>query len=208
MLDTIEKGLSPLQMCRLKSFGSKVNKFGVNFAVCNDDGNVMLLGDGGKFKSDQEQLVKLSRQVLNQDSKGSSAYAEAQVYLFDEGNQVLAAILKSDVEVVWVALVDCGCDRRWTNDEVRIASEMLGLLAEDFQAEGQAEGEARGEARGQARGQAEGQAKAVLAILDERGVPASESARARIMATSDSGTLDRWVRLAVTVPTVDDLIAG
>ncbi len=139
MLNTIEKDLSQLQLRGLKSFGGRMNKLGVNFAVCNADGKVMLLCDGGKFKSDQEQLIKLSRQVLNQDNKGSSADSEAQVYLFDEGNQVLAAILKSDGEAVRAALIDCGRERRWTSDEVRVASEMLGLLAEDFQAEGQAE---------------------------------------------------------------------
>jgi HD-GYP domain-containing protein (c-di-GMP phosphodiesterase class II) len=139
MLKATEKDLSKLQLRELKNFGGRMNKLGVNFAVCNDDGKEILLSDSGKFKSDQEQLVKLSRQVLNQDNKGSSTYAETQVYLFDEGNQVLAAVLKSDGEAVWVALVDCGRERRRKNDEVRIASEMLGLLVEDFQAEGQAE---------------------------------------------------------------------
>lgn len=73
MLDTIERDLSSLQLRELKRFGGKVNKLGVNFAVCNADSEVILLCDGGKFKSDQEQLIKLSRQVLNQNDEGSGA---------------------------------------------------------------------------------------------------------------------------------------
>ena len=139
MLDTIEKDLSPLQLRGLKRFGGKVNKLGINFAVCNADSEVILLCDGGKFKSDQEQLIKLSRQVLNQNDEGSGAETEAQVCRFDEGNQVLAVVLKSDGEAVGAALIDSGDERRGTSDEGRGTSEMLGLLAENFQAAGQAE---------------------------------------------------------------------
>ena len=117
MLDTIERDLSSLQLRELKRFGGKVNKLGVNFAVCNADSEVILLCDGGKFKSDQEQLIKLSRQVLKQNDEGSGAETEAQVCRFDEGNQVLAAVLKSDGEAVGAALIDSG--RRATRDERR-----------------------------------------------------------------------------------------
>lgn len=139
MLDTIERDLNSLRLRELKRFGGKVNKLGVNFAVCNTDSEVILLCDGGKFKSDQEQLIKLSRQVLNQNDEGSGAETEAQVCRFDEGNQVLATVLKSDGEAVGAALIDSGHERRGTSDEVRAMSEMLGLLAENFQAAGQAE---------------------------------------------------------------------
>jgi HD-GYP domain-containing protein (c-di-GMP phosphodiesterase class II) len=139
MLDTIERDLSSLQLRELKRFGGKVNKLGVNFAVCNADSEVILLCDGGKFKSDQEQLIKLSRQVLKQNDEGSGAETEAQVCRFDEGNQVLAAVLKSDGEAVGAALIDSGHEGRGTSDEGRVTSEMLGLLAENFQAAGQAE---------------------------------------------------------------------
>ena len=139
MLDTIERDLSSLQLRELKRFGGKVNKLGVNFAVCNADSGVILLCDGGKFKSDQEQLIKLSRQVLNQNDEGSGAETEAQVCRFDEGNQVLAVVLKSDGEAVGAALIDSGHERRGTSDEGRGTSEMLELLAENFQAAGQAE---------------------------------------------------------------------
>jgi HD-GYP domain-containing protein (c-di-GMP phosphodiesterase class II) len=148
MLDTIERDLSSLQLRELKRFGGKVNKLGVNFAVCNADSEVILLCDGGKFKSDQEQLIKLSRQVLKQNDEGSGAETEAQVCRFDEGNQVLAVVLKSDGEAVGAALIDSGHEGRsprfageagGTSDEGRGTSEMLGLLAENFQAAAEAE---------------------------------------------------------------------
>ena len=141
MLDTIERDLSSLQLRELKRFGSKVNKLGVNFAVCDADSEVILLCDGGKFKSDQEQLKKSSQRVLNQSDEGSGAETEAQVCRFDEGNQVLSAVLKSDGEAVGVALLDTGYsipDTRCENRE-SIFSEMLALLAESFQAVAEAE---------------------------------------------------------------------
>jgi putative nucleotidyltransferase with HDIG domain len=151
MLDTIEKDLSPLQMCRLKSFGSKVNKFGVNFAVCDTDGELILLCDGGKFKSCREELIKLSRRVLNKNKEESGIE-------FGEDNQVIATVLKLNGETVGAALIDCGEEtpvpakpvqtpqvqaadsnstEKYTLKE--IFSEMLGLLAENFQAATEAE---------------------------------------------------------------------
>ena len=108
MLDTIERDLSSLQLRKLKRFGSKVNKLGVNFAVCDADSEVIFLCDGGKFKSNQEQLIKSSQRALNLNNEGRDAETEAQVYQFAEGNQVLAAVLKLDGEAVGVALLDTG----------------------------------------------------------------------------------------------------
>ncbi len=148
MLDTIKRDVSSLQVRELKRFGGKINKLGVNFAVCNADSEMILLCGGGKFKSDEEQLVKLSQRVLKQSDERSGAETESKVCQFDEGNQVLAAVLKSDGEAVGTALIDLGSERSsprlggeagGTNNEGRIMSEMLGLLAEHFQTAGQAE---------------------------------------------------------------------
>jgi HD-GYP domain-containing protein (c-di-GMP phosphodiesterase class II) len=147
MLDTIERDLSSLQLRELKRFGDKVNKLGVNFAVCDADSEVILLCDGGRFKSDQKQLIKLSQRVLSQNDEESNAETEAQVCRFDEGNQVLAAVLKLDGEAVGAALIDLGEKAADSNSTERtekytlkeIFSEMLGLLAENFQAAAKAE---------------------------------------------------------------------
>ncbi len=136
MLDTIERDLSPSQLHELQRFGSKVNKFGVNFAVCDADSEVILLCEGGKFKSDQEQLKKSSQRALNQSNERNGAETEAQVC-----NQVLSVVLKLDGEAVRVALLDTGYSMPDTQCENResIFSEMLALLVENFQVVGEAE---------------------------------------------------------------------
>jgi len=44
-----------------------------------------------------------------------------------------------------------------------------------------------------AEGKAEGKAEAIIAVLAARGVPPSEAERARILATRDDATLQRWL---------------
>jgi HD-GYP domain-containing protein (c-di-GMP phosphodiesterase class II) len=144
MLDTIEKDLSSLQMGRLKSFGSMVNKFCVNFAVCDTDGKLLLLCDGGKFRSDREELIKLARQILNKNNEKNVADTETQFCQFGEGNQVIAIVLKSDGKAIGAALIDCGEKTAVSNSIEKYTlketfSEMLKLLAENFQTATEAE---------------------------------------------------------------------
>ena len=56
-----------------------------------------------------------------------------------------------------------------------------------------------------AEGEARGEAKAVIAVLDARGIAVSDEARARIEGCSDPSQLEKWVRLAVTARAVDEL---
>ena len=154
MLNTVRKSLGPSQLGELEKFGSRINKFGVNFAVCNTDGELVLLCDGGRFKSSREQLVESSRQVLNRNIEKSSDDTGIPVWRFGDADSVLAVVLKSarvsskDSEAVGVALLDTGysildtqCESRVSRLENResVFSEMLGLLAEKFQAETKAE---------------------------------------------------------------------
>jgi len=154
MLNTVRKSLGPSQLGELEKFGSRINKFGVNFAVCNTDGELVLLCDGGRFKSSREQLVESSRQVLNRNIEKSSDDTGIPVWRFGDADSVLAVVLKSarvsskDSEAVGVALLDTGysildtqCENRVSRVENResVFSEMLGLLAEKFQAETKAE---------------------------------------------------------------------
>lgn len=57
------------------------------------------------------------------------------------------------------------------------------------------------------QGKAEGQARAVLAVLDARGIEVPAGARTRIAECSDLDQLDSWVRRAVTVDSVHNLFA-
>lgn len=53
--------------------------------------------------------------------------------------------------------------------------------------------------------QALGRAEAVLAFLDARGFVVSETDKARVLACSDGPTLDRWIRNAATISSVEAL---
>jgi len=77
-------------------------------------------------------------------------------------------------------------------------SELLQTLA--------AEHEQIGEARGEARGEALGEARAVLTVLQARGVDVPADICDRILACTDLDQLDTWLRRAGTATTVDDVI--
>ena len=160
MLDTVRKTLSLSQRCELESFGVRINKFGANFAVCDAEDELVLLCEGGGFKSSREQLIRLSRQVLDQNGERScSDDPGVPVWRFGDANFVLAAVLKSarvsnkGGEVIGTALVDLGdkslCpvsvpsfDIDGTNPvqtDSDYLAEMLGLLVKKFQAETKAE---------------------------------------------------------------------
>jgi HD-GYP domain-containing protein (c-di-GMP phosphodiesterase class II) len=160
MLDTVGKTLSLSQRRQFESFGAKINKFGFNFAVCNTADEVVLLCEGGKYKSNPEQLSKLSRQALRQLSeKSCSDETSIPVWRFGDTNIVLAVVLKSarlsnkDGEVSGTALIDLGdissCpttvpanDTNCLNPiqmDSNYLAEMLELLVEKFQAETKAE---------------------------------------------------------------------
>jgi hypothetical protein len=58
---------------------------------------------------------------------------------------------------------------------------------------------------GEARGEARGEAKALLMILDARGVSVPEEVRARIAECTDLDRLASWVRRAATAEKIGDL---
>ncbi len=69
------------------------------------------------------------------------------------------------------------------------------------------QGRAEGRLEGEAKGEAKGEARAVLAVLDARGVDVPEAVHTRITECSDLDQLDGWVRRAVTADSVEDLFA-
>lgn len=56
-----------------------------------------------------------------------------------------------------------------------------------------------------AQGRAEGEARAILGVLDARGIHVPDDANARITACTDLDQLNIWVRRAATAATIDDL---
>ena len=160
MFDTVGKSLNLSERCGPESFGARINKFGANFAVCNTEDELVLLCEGGRFKSSREQLIKLSRQTLDQNGeKSCSDAADVPVWRFGDANLVLAAVLKSarvsnkGGETIGTALIDLGdkssyhngtpsCDIRNANPlqaDNEYLAEMLRLWVEKFQAETKAE---------------------------------------------------------------------
>ncbi|MCJ7776777.1 MAG: hypothetical protein MUP16_00445, partial [Sedimentisphaerales bacterium] len=115
MLDTVRRGLNYSQRRHLESFGKRINKFGVNFAVCDADDKVILLCESDGFKSSHEQLIEYSRQTLSQNcSKDSPDQMDPPVRRFGNSGQVLTVVLKSaagrnkHADAVTVALIDAG----------------------------------------------------------------------------------------------------
>jgi HD-GYP domain-containing protein (c-di-GMP phosphodiesterase class II) len=160
MLDTATKNISLTQLRELERFGVKVNKLGVNFAVCDAGGELVLLCNDGKFESDGEQLTELGRRVLNSNGqKNGHGDTNIPVWRFGDTNLVLAVALKSArvsnrrAEIMGAVLIDLGDisltsernlpNHKANNNSVQNDSdyfvEMLVLLAEKFQAEIKAE---------------------------------------------------------------------
>jgi hypothetical protein len=73
---------------------------------------------------------------------------------------------------------------------------------------GEAKGLAEGEAKGLAEGEAKGLAKALLRLLDAKGVPMDDGARQRIQDCRDVATLERWLDRAVSATQISDVLGG
>ncbi len=123
MLDTIKSNLSSSQQRELDRFGGRINKFGVNFALCNANGDLVLLCEAGRFKSVTEQLKETGQQAFTQEmEKINYINRDTQVYQFGKCKQVLAAVLKLGPDGV-VALIDLGA---WSVDDNNSCSEQEG----------------------------------------------------------------------------------
>lgn len=160
MLDMTQKILSTSQLRQLETFGSKINNFGANFAVCNANGDLILLSESSRFESDKAQLIEVAQQILNQNDHNSSfTRKDVQVHQLGQSKQILAAVLKKGNDGL-AGLIDLGywpvnydqsttlnkpkqrladllLDASQTNCE--FVTEMLHLLAKSFQVETDAE---------------------------------------------------------------------
>jgi hypothetical protein len=69
-----------------------------------------------------------------------------------------------------------------------------------------AEGEAKGLAEGEAKGEARGLVKAVLRLLDARGVHVDDASRQRIQGCMDVATLERWLDRALSATRLAEVL--
>ncbi|MFI6705700.1 hypothetical protein ACIBF7_04650 [Nonomuraea sp. NPDC050478] len=60
-------------------------------------------------------------------------------------------------------------------------------------------------AHGESLGEAKGEAKAILMVLETRGLEVSDETRERILGCTDQETLESWIHKAVTVRSVEEL---
>ncbi|MBC6464643.1 hypothetical protein [Actinomadura alba] len=60
-------------------------------------------------------------------------------------------------------------------------------------------------AESEARGEARGEAKAVLRVLDRRGIHVPSSVRDQILSCADTAVLEGWLDRALTITSIEDL---
>lgn len=71
--------------------------------------------------------------------------------------------------------------------------------------QGLEQGLQQGREQGREQGRAEGEIEAILTVLDARGLEIPSEARERISRCTDLHVLEKWIRRAVTVTSVDEL---
>jgi hypothetical protein len=135
--------------------------------------------------------------VLSVIAHGNEAHAEVL------GRAALLATLRlsDERQVLYSDLVFAAL-----SDAARAALEdLMAGGTYEFQSEFAKKHQAKGRAEGRAEGHAEGEAKALLAVLEARGLRASDEARARILACTDAALLEAWIRKAATATSIDEL---
>jgi HD-GYP domain-containing protein (c-di-GMP phosphodiesterase class II) len=133
MLRTIEESLSCAQLVQLKKFSSRVNKLGANFAFCDADGELVLLCEGDRFKSDAGALTESGKDAIQKVDRSPCGGNEVSTDHFAGRSSILASVLKSGSEIVGTALIDLGEAGSVTADG-ECLGQMLELFAESFQA--------------------------------------------------------------------------
>jgi hypothetical protein len=120
------------------------------------------------------------------------------------GFAALAACLDLDTER---ATFYADVVRAALGEAARAALETLMQSPErrEFQSEFARKYVAVGRAEGEAKGRAEGEARALLAVLEARGLGITAEQRDRITTCTDLAVLEGWIRSAATAATVEDL---
>ena len=125
-----DKVLSSAQRGQLERFGQRINRLGANFAACGEEGRLLVLCEGGRFKSPPKYLGELARRVVAaqvgpggqagpptgpRDKLGTaSGQAPVPILRFSGSTTVLAGPLdlavrgQTDFKGRAVALVDLG----------------------------------------------------------------------------------------------------
>ena len=148
------------------------------------------------FARSEPELAVLSAMAHGGDS---DAGREAEIAL-----AALAACLDLDMQR---ATFYADVVRAALGDAARAALEALMQSPErrEFQSDFAKKYFAVGMAEGEAKGRAEEAIRALLAVLEARGLAVSDDERSRIVGCTDVGVLENWIRRAVTVASVEEL---
>ncbi len=144
MLDAIGKTVNSSQMSELKKFGKKVSDFGANFAVCDNEGHLIVLCKGGRFEICTDVLIEYSQKTLEQNNSQSISTSEPSIYELEGQNGILTTVLETGLDNI-IAVIDLGntvaiCDNSSKTTEEsnvinKIFSELLALFAKQFQSD-------------------------------------------------------------------------
>ena len=145
-MDIVKQSFDRVQLRQMEKYGCRIKKFGYNFVLCDAEGDILLLCEGGRFKSDPEQLKRLTGGVFNKASQEQNSNKHSTAVLqYNEANRVLAVTLESARQTVSVAFIDMGKVQDFELKNAKEQSiagpadasdyfaEMLGLLAERFE---------------------------------------------------------------------------
>jgi hypothetical protein len=87
----ISSAVEKTTLKHLESFGNRISKFGVNFAVLSSDGGLVLEYDGGRFKS-SERLRADAQRLIVQGRSEYKGQGPNEPFLIND--RFLAAVLK------------------------------------------------------------------------------------------------------------------
>lgn len=152
MLEAISKSLGLSRMAELERFGGSVTKFGANFAVCSNYGELIILCEAGIFASDRKSIIESCMSVLEEsgDKRAGpdAARTDSNRLSVIDGRFLVAVLTFAPVMQKFTALIDmggkksgCMTDRQPNCTHYEALSEMLNLLAEKCCAVANAEGQ-------------------------------------------------------------------
>lgn len=132
ILNTADPGLGASQVVELRKFGEKVNRLGVNFAVCDSNGEMICLAECGEFTSSPEQLTAAANEALARIERAETD-KNPQVYRTGEFEQIIVYPLKWDTNF-FAAIMDAGKKYAEKDRDIamKLLSEMLTWFTEHF----------------------------------------------------------------------------
>ena len=154
MPSTMTPKLASLQLRELQALGERIVQFRVNFAVVDATGQIAVLLNAGAFDSDAQQIIHAAQEVLEKPMESPSRAHEMEVWQFVDQHTLLAVALAAPPLAVGnrhplgIAVIDMGDvsqrpinrammmaqeEAKSSATEERYLSEMLRLLAQDFQ---------------------------------------------------------------------------